>query len=57
MTTITIKNPRPAAVRDFSSQAIRARIVDDARRKVRSEEVTLVRRLMRRAARTAAQAR
>ena len=54
MTTIPVKNPRPAAVRDFSSATTRAKIVDDAKRTVRSEEVTLIRRLMRRVARTEA---
>ena len=54
MTTIPVKNPHPAAVRDFSSAATREKIVDDAKRTVRSEEVTLVRRLMRRIARTEA---
>jgi len=57
MTTIRVKNPRTAAVRDFSSEATRTRIVDDAKRKIRAEEVTLVRRLMRRTARTATEAR
>ena len=53
MTTITVKNSRTAAVPDFSNAATRETIVEDATRAVRSDELTLVRRLMRQRGRAA----
>lgn len=50
MTTIRVKNSRPVVVRDYSKRETRDQIVAAAKRQVRSEEVTLVRRLMRRRA-------
>jgi hypothetical protein len=48
MATIRVKKPQPAAVRDYSKPETRDAITKDAKRQVRAEEVTLVRRLMRR---------
>ena len=48
MTTIPVKNARQVVVRDYSKRETRDQIVAAAKRQVRSEEVTFVRRLMRR---------
>jgi hypothetical protein len=52
MTTIPVKNSRRAVVRDYSKPETRDKIIAAAKRQVRSEEVTLVRRLMRRRGRS-----
>lgn len=47
MTTIQVKNARSVDVQDYSTPARREQINQASREQVRSEEQTLVRRLMR----------
>jgi hypothetical protein len=47
MTTIRVKNPRSAVVRDYSKVETRDEIMKAAKQQVRSEQVILIRRLMR----------
>ncbi|HLM20494.1 MAG TPA: hypothetical protein VK390_03090 [Propionibacteriaceae bacterium] len=50
METTPVNNPPPTVARDYSKPETRDAIIKAAKRQVRSEEVILVRRLMRRKA-------
>lgn len=50
MTSIEVRNPRVASVREFSPEE-RSSIIRDARNQVRQEETTILRLLMRRSRR------